>query len=158
MKSSIFWDITPCSPLKVKTVLFVTFFMLLPWLILRPWRWIQHFPPKLHLTFNELHGLISQKEEFCITTALRTSNSIRYDDVTSHFMWNAFNNLRIKHFTFDQQQLMREVVSTYLITPFILGKWTEASDDFRETEWLSRNVITWQACIILGLLEGNIPN
>jgi hypothetical protein len=43
------------------------------WLILRPgiWRW--HVPPKFRLTFNGLHGVISQKT-FFITTAVRTWN------------------------------------------------------------------------------------
>jgi hypothetical protein len=31
------------------------------WLILRPWRWRLHVPPKHRLTFNGLHGVISQK-------------------------------------------------------------------------------------------------
>jgi hypothetical protein len=33
----------------------------LAWLILWPWRWRRHFPPKRQLTFNGLHGIISQK-------------------------------------------------------------------------------------------------
>jgi hypothetical protein len=55
-------------------------FLLLPsywclaWLILRPWRWSQHVSPKRRLTFNRLHGVISQKMEFFIITAVRTSN------------------------------------------------------------------------------------
>jgi hypothetical protein len=37
MKSYVFWDVTPCSPLK------------------------GNWPPKHWLTFNELHSVISQK-------------------------------------------------------------------------------------------------
>jgi hypothetical protein len=77
MKSSICWDITPCSPFKVRfgetcrlslqcrrinqekkpecnevasTALF----------ILRRWRWRRHIPPKLRFTLNRLHGVTSQ--------------------------------------------------------------------------------------------------
>jgi hypothetical protein len=51
IKKSIYWDITPCSPLKVN---------LLSWwfvarLILRPWRWRRRFAPKRWLIFNGLH-------------------------------------------------------------------------------------------------------
>jgi hypothetical protein len=38
------------------------------------WRWRQYVPPKLRLTFNGLHGVISQKIVLFITTAVRTSN------------------------------------------------------------------------------------
>jgi hypothetical protein len=33
----------------------------LAWLILQPWRWRRHVPPKRRLTFNGLHGVLSQK-------------------------------------------------------------------------------------------------
>jgi hypothetical protein len=33
----------------------------------------RHFPPERWLMFNRLHGVISQKIEFCVTTAVRTS-------------------------------------------------------------------------------------
>jgi hypothetical protein len=59
MKSSIFWDITPCSPQSS------AFHLLSRWfhagLILLPWRWRWYVPPKRRLTFNGLHGVISQK-------------------------------------------------------------------------------------------------
>jgi hypothetical protein len=35
-------------------------------------RWSRHVPPKRRLTFNRLHGVISQKIELFITTAVRT--------------------------------------------------------------------------------------
>jgi hypothetical protein len=92
MTRSIIWDVTPCSPLKVirrfggachlhlqgqrisqainqrenrwQTLLSRCF---LVWLILRPWRWRRHAPPKRRLTFNWLHGVISQKTDLFIT-------------------------------------------------------------------------------------------
>jgi hypothetical protein len=35
---------------------------------------MRHVPPKRQLTFNRLHGVISQKAELFITIAVRTSN------------------------------------------------------------------------------------
>jgi hypothetical protein len=59
MKSSVFWDITPCRPLKVN----------------RSFGGCKrHFPPKRRLTFNGLHGVISLKTELLIAAAVRTSN------------------------------------------------------------------------------------
>jgi hypothetical protein len=52
MKSSISWDITLCSPLKVN----------------------QHVPPKRQLTFNGLHGVISHTIQLFETTAVIPSN------------------------------------------------------------------------------------
>jgi hypothetical protein len=55
MKSTILWDITPCSPLIVN----------------RRFRGTYH----LHLFLqNGLHGVISQKMELFMTTGVRTSN------------------------------------------------------------------------------------
>jgi hypothetical protein len=67
MKASIFWHIPPYSPLKVNRRFGGT---------CRPiframWR---HFPQKRQLPLNGLHGVISQKMEPYITTAVRTSN------------------------------------------------------------------------------------
>jgi hypothetical protein len=74
MRSTIFWDITPCSPLKVNRRFGRIYRLqlqsfschLLPrWflarLILRPWRWRVYVPLKRRLTFNGLHGVITQK-------------------------------------------------------------------------------------------------
>jgi hypothetical protein len=87
MKRSIFWDIMPCSPLKVNRIfggtcrfhhqgrkmsqvrnqrdcLLDTCFTLVPCLAyFRPWRWKWHLPPKRRLTFSALHGVISHKIE-----------------------------------------------------------------------------------------------
>jgi hypothetical protein len=69
LKSSVFWDITPCSPLKVnwrfggtcrlhlqgrrvsqvRNLLVACF---LAWLILRPWRWGSHVTPETSVDFQ----------------------------------------------------------------------------------------------------------
>jgi hypothetical protein len=46
----------------------------LSWLVFQPWRWKRNVPPKSRLSFNELRGVISQKTEFYIPTAMRTSD------------------------------------------------------------------------------------
>jgi hypothetical protein len=81
MKSTVFWDITPCSPLKVnkrfggRYLLYVQdrsinkqssschqFLRLFhAQTIFWTWRWIRYVPPNLRLTFNGLHGVMSQK-------------------------------------------------------------------------------------------------
>jgi hypothetical protein len=43
MKSPVFWDVTPCSPLKINQSF---------------WRCGRHVPPKHRLTLNWLHGVI----------------------------------------------------------------------------------------------------
>jgi hypothetical protein len=78
-KSTIFWDIMPCSPLKVYWCFGGTCRHLLScWflvqLIFRPWRWRQHVALKRQLTFNRQHGVISQKIVLFITSTVRTSN------------------------------------------------------------------------------------
>jgi hypothetical protein len=86
MKSYVFCDIAPCSPLKVNRRFGGTFrFHLqgrrISWvrnqpesmwqaeprsrwflaqIIIRPWIWRRYLPPKRRLTFNGLHGIISQ--------------------------------------------------------------------------------------------------
>jgi hypothetical protein len=77
MKSTVFWDIMPCSPLKVsrrfggicrlyvqgqrkswaRNLLSRWFFV---WLFLWLWRWRRRILPKRRLTYNGLHGIISQ--------------------------------------------------------------------------------------------------
>jgi hypothetical protein len=91
VKSSIFWDITPCSALKVNRrfggICCPHFrgakisrarnqhensnssacHLLSDWylaaLVLRPWRWRQNIAPKCRFTLNGLYGVISQKTE-----------------------------------------------------------------------------------------------
>jgi hypothetical protein len=80
MNNFIFWDITPCSPLKVnrhfggichlnlqsrrwaKQETIVKAGENLP-----PWRWRRHIPPKRRLTFNGLHGVIFKKIQLFLT-------------------------------------------------------------------------------------------
>jgi hypothetical protein len=91
MKSTIFWDITPRSPLSVNRRFAGTYRLhlqgrknklskkpawkqlahysachlrsrwFLAQLIFWPWRWRQYIPPKLRLTLNGQHGVISPK-------------------------------------------------------------------------------------------------
>jgi hypothetical protein len=70
---SIFLNITPFS-LCSRLWLLPASSWFLAWLILRPWRWRRYVRPKRRLTFNGLHGVISQQTEHFITTAVRTSN------------------------------------------------------------------------------------
>jgi hypothetical protein len=83
MKSNVFWDITPCSPLSINrrfggtsppagATCFRAGFLLN--LFFGTWRRRRYVPPKRQLTLNGLHGLISQKIVLFITTAVRTSN------------------------------------------------------------------------------------
>jgi hypothetical protein len=68
LKSSVFWDITPSSSLKVswhfrasnKHGLVPASRSFLASLALQPWRWRWHVSPKCWLTFNRLHGITSQ--------------------------------------------------------------------------------------------------
>jgi hypothetical protein len=70
MKSSVSYEITPCSPLKstyvseehvasIFRLLLAPCFMLV-FYCLTP-RWSQHVSPKRRLTFNGLHGVILQE-------------------------------------------------------------------------------------------------
>jgi hypothetical protein len=61
MKSSIFWDITPRSPLKVNRRFGGTYPLLSRWFLAR--RILRHVPPERRLTSNGPHGVISQKIE-----------------------------------------------------------------------------------------------
>jgi hypothetical protein len=58
MKSSIFWDITPCNPLKFCSLCRLHSRWFLACLILRSWRWRRSVPPKRLLNFN---GVLFQK-------------------------------------------------------------------------------------------------
>jgi hypothetical protein len=109
MNSSIFWDMTPCSPLKFNRRFRRTYhlhlqgqrisrtknqsqsrwqaYLLSLWslvlLILRPWRWRRHVPLKRRLTFNGLHDVISQKIE--LSNKYRVVVSFYY--VRYHRIW-----------------------------------------------------------------------
>jgi hypothetical protein len=72
-KSTIFWDITPFSPLSVNRHFGGTCWFLAE-LIFLSWRWRRYVTPKRRLTLNGLHSVISQKIVLFTTTAVRTSN------------------------------------------------------------------------------------
>jgi hypothetical protein len=102
MKSAIFWDITPCGPLRVNRRFGGTYRHLLShWflarLISRPWRWRRYVPKKRRLTLNGLHGVISQKMALFKTTAVRTSNPTYSKDV---FSWVDSLQRTIQYFPF----------------------------------------------------------
>jgi hypothetical protein len=81
-KSTIFWDITPCSPLEVNRLFGGTYRLHLQGRRISRarnqskirWQGRRYIPPKRRFTFNGLHGVISQKIVLFITTAVRTSN------------------------------------------------------------------------------------
>jgi hypothetical protein len=57
-KSSVFWDITPCSPLKANRRSHLLSHWFLAQLIRLPSVWRRHFPPKRLLTLSGLHGAV----------------------------------------------------------------------------------------------------
>jgi hypothetical protein len=74
MKSPIFWDITPCSRLKIslrfgwtcrlhlqQDPLAIYSILVSCWHIFQLWRWKRHGPPKRPLAFKRLLGVTSQK-------------------------------------------------------------------------------------------------
>jgi hypothetical protein len=101
-KSTIFWDIIPCGPLKVNwcfrgtyrlhlqgqrisqarnqhaaggnlcSALSPAFRLDFSQLILRPWRWRRNVSLKCRLTFSRLHNVIFQQTILSITTTVRT--------------------------------------------------------------------------------------
>jgi hypothetical protein len=67
---AVFWDVTPCSTLKVnrsfgRTCRFHLHFSVsrwfLAWLIFRPWTWRQISPPRLRSISNGLLGIMYKK-------------------------------------------------------------------------------------------------
>jgi hypothetical protein len=83
IKSSNFWNITPCIPLKFNRlgrkccllVLLAACFMSVSCMAYSSTcRWRRHVPPKRRLTFNGPRGVISHRIELFLTTAVRTSN------------------------------------------------------------------------------------
>jgi hypothetical protein len=64
LKSTIFWNITLCSLLKVNRRFWVSYRLHIQGRInkarhKRPWRWTWYVPAKWLLTFNGLHGVVS---------------------------------------------------------------------------------------------------
>jgi hypothetical protein len=76
----------------------------LAWLTLQLWRWKRHIRQKCLLTFNRLHGTISQKIKL-ITTAVITSES-KQSWINSSFamlitngLWIHLTQIRVKNVT-----------------------------------------------------------
>jgi hypothetical protein len=86
-KTSVFWDITPCIPLKVNQRYGGTCGFHLQGRRISQAR--NHREAGSKQTFNGLHGVISQKIDLFITTALRTSNS-------PHFLFTTFLRLAVR--------------------------------------------------------------
>jgi hypothetical protein len=104
MKSIIFWDMTPCSPLSFNRRFGGTYRLHLqgrrngfskPASKVASWRWRRYVPPKRRLKPNRLHGIISQKMILFITTAVKTSNPTIikhvYQNVTLLLSGTAYN-------------------------------------------------------------------
>jgi hypothetical protein len=106
---SIFWDITPCGPLKVNRRFGGICRLHLQGrrisqaktsvkqvarraLILVPWRWKRNVPLKCRLTFNGLHGVITQKIEIFITTDVSTSNPTYLSMFSSLYQLKLYNS------------------------------------------------------------------
>jgi hypothetical protein len=86
IKSTILWDITSCSPLKVNRRFDGTYHLhfrgrislLSRWYLtrlIRPWKWRLYIPPKHRLAFNGLHHVIFQKLVLFSTPAVRDHGS-----------------------------------------------------------------------------------
>jgi hypothetical protein len=79
MKSSILWDLMPCSPLLATCF---TLLSCLAYALTRRWRW--HIPPKYHLTLNGLHSIISQKTD---SESLRVGEGFKQITTWSFTIW-----------------------------------------------------------------------
>jgi hypothetical protein len=147
IKSSIFLDMTPCSPLKVNRRFWWTWrfhlqgrrissgsacHLLSRWfldrVILQSWRCRRYVPPKRHLAFNELHGIISQKTEFSIFTWLTLFKIACFP--YSYWSWGYRNGSIVRWSTLLQAGRsrfrfpMRSLdISINLILPVALWPW-----------------------------------
>jgi hypothetical protein len=117
MKSIIFWDMTPCSPLSSNRRFRGTYRLHLQGrrnrfsknqqaskqvasrrfllnLLLRPWKWRRYVPPKRRLKLNGLHDVISQKMiTLQWTMVFRTHTKIT-EQLTKDF-WTQAKNTEI---------------------------------------------------------------
>jgi hypothetical protein len=109
LKSTIFWDITPCSPLKVSrrfertsppfsgsnkpSKISAWKKVTMRWYLarfIRPWRWRRYVPPKRGLSFNGQHGVIYRM-------TVRTSNPTQDDFFNFHrLLGSLLQNVQIK--------------------------------------------------------------
>jgi hypothetical protein len=73
-KSSIFWYITPCTPLKVNGRFGGTYRLHLQCPRISQAKKPASAQVVSRMTFNGLHGVITQKIELFVTTGVKTSN------------------------------------------------------------------------------------
>jgi hypothetical protein len=79
MKSTIFWNVIPCSSLKVNHRFSACHLLLCRFhtqLILQHWTWRWYVPPKHPLTFNRLHGMFQKIELFIVARSLVVSSCL----------------------------------------------------------------------------------
>jgi hypothetical protein len=124
MTNTVFWDITPCSSLKVNRRFGLIYRLhpkrrknrsryqhegkwqmpachILPRLyfsrLIRHWRWRRYVPPKRWLTSNGLHGVISQKiKRFTIYLPLLISSDFILICYTS-YCWMICRSQHARH-------------------------------------------------------------
>jgi hypothetical protein len=65
-------------------------------LILLPWRWRRHAPPKRRLTFSGLHGVICPKLELLVTTVVKNSNATSFDVVNVTIFYISWGGVRLR--------------------------------------------------------------
>jgi hypothetical protein len=130
LKISIFWDIMRRSPLKVNRRFGGTCRLHFQgrrisrarnqcesrWQaeLLLPFRWKLYVPLKRRLTFNGLHGVISQKIEPFITTGVRTSNP------TYWLLIRIFSIPKMTHICEDRFRLERNLFLNSFRSFFII--------------------------------------
>jgi hypothetical protein len=78
IKSSVFWDIQPCTPVKINQCFEETYCLHLQGSILSRARNRYEAESKQYkFPFGRLHGVMFRKTEIFITTGLKTSNPIK---------------------------------------------------------------------------------
>jgi hypothetical protein len=95
IKSSVFWDITPCNPLKVSRAVATTCVMLFSCLVYSSsLNWRRYVHPKRRLTCSGLYSDISQKTErftLCVYwptfLILKKDRSVGYWQITVNYGW-----------------------------------------------------------------------
>jgi hypothetical protein len=86
------WQVSSPCRIILRCILDITFaftYAFLLGLFFVSWRWRRYVPPKRHLTFNGLHGVMSEETEIFITTAVRTSNPTLINSMDMSPSWEA---------------------------------------------------------------------
>jgi hypothetical protein len=102
MKSSVFWVMTPCRPLKInrrlqgscrlhlqgqrKSQAWLAECWFLACFTFPPWRWRRYVFSKFLLIFNGLHGIISQKTELFATISSNLKKETLPLEVVSYIL------------------------------------------------------------------------